>query len=209
MKEGADMFTGLIEELGHVAQVEERPAGRRFWLAAELVMEDAHVGDSIACSGVCLTVVALEPGRFAVEAIPETLSRTTLGTWAVGDRVNLERSLKLEQRLGGHMVQGHVDGVGEVIADVAEGDGTRITIRVPAELRRFIPEKGSLSVDGISLTVAALTPDGCEIAYIPHTLAVTTAQDHKAGRRVNLEVDLLARYLARLLEESGMAGRQS
>ncbi len=203
------MFTGLIEEVGHVAQLEERSAGRRFWLAAELVMEDAHVGDSIACSGVCLTVVALEPGRFAVEAIPETLARTTLGAWAVGERVNLERALRLEQRLGGHMVQGHVDGVGEVIVDAKEGDGTRITIRVPTELRRFIPEKGSLAIDGISLTVAALTPDGCEIAYIPHTLAVTTAQDHKAGRRVNLEVDLLARYLARLLEDSGMAGRQS
>ena len=201
------MFTGLIEELGHVAQVEERPAGRRFWLAATHVLEDAHVGDSIACSGVCLTVVALEPGRFAVEAIPETLARSTLGEWRVGDRVNLERSLKLEQRLGGHMVQGHVDGVGEVIAEEKEGDGTRITIRVPAELRRFIPEKGSLCVDGISLTVAALTPEGCEIAYIPHTLAVTSAGAYAPGTRVNLEVDLLARYLARMLEMPGEGQR--
>ena len=203
------MFTGLVEELGHIAHVEERPDGRRFWIAATRVLEDAQVGDSIACSGVCLTAVALEPGRFAVAAIPETLNRSTLGDWAVGDLVNLERSLKLEQRLGGHMVQGHVDGVGEVTADIAEGDGRRITIRLPKALRRFVPEKGSLAVDGISLTVAGLTAEGCEIAYIPHTLAVTTAQDHKAGRRVNIEVDLLARYLARLLEESGLAGRQS
>jgi riboflavin synthase len=122
----------------------------------------------------------------------------------VGDRVNLERSLKLEQRLGGHLVQGHVDGVGEVLDVRAEGDGRRVALAVPAGLRRFVAHKGSLAVDGVSLTVAALTDAGCEIAYIPHTLAVTSAGSYRPGQRVNLEVDLLARYTARLLDEAGL-----
>ncbi len=203
------MFTGIVEELGRVAAVETRPDGRRFWIEAPLVAADAAVGDSIACCGCCLTVVAREGARFAVEAVPETLRRTTLGDWREGDGVNLERSLKLEQRLGGHLVQGHVDATGAVTSVRPEGDGRRVAIALPAELRRFVPLKGSLAVDGVSLTVAALTDEGCEIAYIPHTLAVTTAGGYAAGRRVNLEVDLLARYLARLLEESGMTGRAS
>lgn len=203
------MFTGIVEEMGRVARVEERPDGRRFWIDAPLVSQDLGIGDSIAHCGCCLTVVAREGYRYAVEAIPETLRVTTLGEWREGDAVNLERSVAMGQRLGGHMVQGHVDGVGEVTAMRPEGDGRRITVRVPAPLRRFVAEKGSLTVDGISLTVAALTGEGCEIAYIPHTLAVTTAGNHLAGRRVNLEVDMLARYLARLLEETGMTGRSS
>jgi len=203
------MFTGIVEELGRVAAVDERPAGRRFWIAAPRVAEDAAIGDSIACAGCCLTVVARESGRFAVEAVPETLACTTLGEWRSGDAVNLERSLRLEQRLGGHLVQGHVDGVGSVLEARPEGDGKRVALAVPAPLRRFVAHKGSLAVDGVSLTVAAVTPAGCEIAYIPHTLAVTSAGAYAAGRRVNLEVDLLARYLARLLEDSGMTGRAS
>lgn len=197
------MFTGLIEELGRVAAVEERPAGRRFWIAAARVLEDAHVGDSIACCGCCLTAVAVEPGRFAVEAVPETLARTTLGDWQSGTAVNLERSLRLGERLGGHLVQGHVDAVGVVTAVTPEGDGRRVTLSLPRELHRFVALKGSLSVDGVSLTVAGITDDGCEIAYIPHTLAVTTAGHYRPGTRVNLEVDLLARYLARMLETTG------
>jgi riboflavin synthase len=194
------MFTGLVEELGRVQSVEERPAGRRFWIAAQRVLEDASVGDSLACSGCCLTAVAVEPGRFAVEAVPETLRLTTLGDWRPGRAVNLERSLRLADRLGGHLVQGHVDGVGEVRARVTEGDGARITIALPAALARFVALKGSLAVDGVSLTVAGLTDSSCEIAYIPHTLAMTSAGSYGPGTRVNLEVDLLARYLARLLE---------
>jgi riboflavin synthase len=201
------MFTGIVEELGRVAAVEERPEGRRFWIEAPVVSADAAIGDSIACCGCCLTVVRREGARFAVEAVPETLRRTTLGDWREGDGVNLERSLRLEQRLGGHLVQGHVDGAGTVTAVRPEGDGRRVAIALPAELRRFVAHKGSLAVDGVSLTVASLTAEGCEIALIPHTLAVTTAGAYAAGRRVNLEVDLLARYLARLLEETGMSGR--
>ena len=199
------MFTGLVEERGTVAAVEERPGGRRFWIAAARVMEDARVGDSIAVSGCCLTAVAVEPARFAVEAVPETLARTTLGEWREGDAVNLERSLKLDQRLGGHLVQGHVDGVGE-IADVApEGDGRRVAIELPPPLARYVAEKGSLAVDGTSLTVARADGSRCEVALIPHTLAVTVAGDYRPGRRVNLEVDLVARYVARLLDEAGLA----
>ena len=197
------MFTGLIEETGRVAHAEERPDGRRLWIAAGLVLADAKVGDSINCSGCCLTAVAVESGRFAVEAVPETLRRTTLGDWREGTPVNLERSLRLADRLGGHLVQGHVDGVGEVRAVAAEGDGRRVTLAIPRALHRFVAEKGSLSVDGVSLTVAGLTDSGCEIAYIPHTLAVTSAGGYAPGTRVNLEVDLLARYLARMLETAG------
>lgn len=197
------MFTGLVEEQGRVQAVEERPEGRRFWIAAALVTTDAKIGDSIACAGCCLTAVAVEPTRFAVEAVPETLRRTTLGDWRVGTIVNLERSLRLGDRLGGHLVQGHVDAVGEARAVTPEGDGRRVLLAIPQELRRFIALKGSLTVDGVSLTVAGLTDSGCEIAYIPHTLAMTSAGSYAPGSRVNLEVDLLARYLARMLETAG------
>jgi len=201
------MFTGLVEETGTLVRIEERPQGRRLWIGAARVLADAAVGDSLAVSGCCLTVTALEPERFAVETVPETLRRTTLGRLRTGERVNLERSLRLDQRLGGHLVQGHVDGVGEVRAMTPEGDGMRLALRIPAELRRFVAEKGSIAVDGVSLTVAGLTSEGCEIALIPHTLAHTTASAYAAGTAVNLEVDLLARYLARLVDEAGLAGR--
>lgn len=197
------MFTGLVEEVGHVEGVETRPDGRRFWIAARAVLADARIGDSIACSGCCLTVIECEATRFAVEAVPETLRRTTLGEWREGTPVNLERSLRLGDRLGGHLVQGHVDAVGEVRTSVPEGEGRRVHVALPSELARFVAFKGSLAVDGVSLTVAALTDNGCEIAYIPHTLAVTSAGGYGPGTRVNLEVDLLARYLARMLEFAG------
>ena len=201
------MFTGLVEECGRVESVEKRPAGRRLWIAASLVLEDARVGDSIACSGCCLTAVAVEPARFAVDAVPETLRRSTLGDWGAGTPVNLERSLRLSSRLGGHLVQGHVDGVGEVLARVPEGDGARLRLSLPAEVMRFVALKGSLAVDGVSLTVAGLTGASAEIAYIPHTLAMTSAGSYVPGTRVNLEVDLLARYLARMLERPGEGRR--
>jgi riboflavin synthase len=195
--------------LGTVVAVESKPDGRRFWIESARVAADAAIGDSIACSGCCLTVIAREASRFAIDAVPETLRLTTLGEWREGEGVNLERSLKLEQRLGGHLVQGHVDATGTVTAVRPEGEGRRVALALPADLKRFVPVKGSLAVDGVSLTIAALTEEGCEIAYIPHTLAVTVAGAYAPGRRVNLEVDLLARYLARLLEESGASGRVS
>lgn len=205
------MFSGIVEEMGRVTGVEERPhasgGGRRLWIAAQRVLEDARVGDSIAVSGCCLTAVSVEPGRFAVDLVPETLARTTLGAWREGDAVNLERSLRLEQRIGGHLVQGHVDGVGEVRRVSREGEGRRLGLSLPGPLARFVAEKGSLAVDGVSLTVAACDGATCEIALIPHTLRVTVAGAYAEGTRVNLEVDLVARYLARLLEESGVPGR--
>ena len=201
------MFTGLVEEQGSVLAAEPRPEGRRFWIGARVVMDGLQVGDSVACSGCCLTAVAVESGRFAVEAVPETLRCTTLGEWAAGTSVNLERSLRFGDRLGGHLMQGHVDATGTVTAITREGDGKRVSIELPPELRRFVAWKGSLAVDGVSLTVAGLTDTIAEIAYIPHTLAVTTAGGYAAGTRVNLEVDLLARYLARMLDSAGEGPR--
>jgi riboflavin synthase len=193
------MFTGLVEELGRVEDVVPRPGGRRLRIAAARVMQDAARGDSIAINGCCLTMVELAPADFTVEAVPETLARTTLGALEPGEPVNLERAMRFDQRLGGHLMQGHVDGVGEVRAVVEEGEGRRVALAVPEGLRRYVAEKGSIAVDGVSLTVAALVPGGCEIAYIPHTLAVTVAGNYAPGRRVNLEVDLIARYVARWL----------
>jgi riboflavin synthase len=207
------MFSGIVEEVGRVARIEERGgapggAGRRFWIAAERVLADARVGDSIAVSGCCLTAVAVEPECFAVEAVPETLSRTTLGAWREGAAVNLERALRLDQRIGGHLVQGHVDGVGEVRGVAREGDGQRLALALPEGLARFVAEKGSIAVDGVSLTVAAANGAACEIALIPHTLRATVAHAYAPGTRVNLEVDLVARYLARLFDEAFEAGRR-
>jgi riboflavin synthase alpha subunit len=203
------MFTGLVEERGRVSAVEPTAGGRRFWIAAARVLEDARVGDSLAVSGCCLTVLELDRGRFAAEAVPETLRRTTLGELEPGADVNLERPLRLDQRLSGHLVQGHVDGVGLVRGVVPEGAGRRVTLELPEDLARFVAEKGSLAVDGVSLTVAACAGRSCDIAYIPHTLEVTTAGSYTPGRRVNLEVDLLARYLARWLEDAGPPGRKA
>lgn len=203
------MFTGLIEELGRIDAIEERGEDRRLWIGARRVLEGARVGDSINCDGCCLTAIAIEPRRFAVEAVPETLARTTLGTRRTGDALNLERALALGERMGGHLVQGHVDGVGVVRRFEPEGEGRRLSLEIPEELRRYVAEKGSLAVDGVSLTVAQLTPEGCEIAYIPHTLTATTAGTYALGRSVNLEVDLIARYLARLLDATGVMGRST
>ena len=203
------MFTGLVEEMGEVLGIEERAPGRRFWVGAREVLADTRIGDSLSVSGCCLTVVAREADRFAVEAVPETLARTTLGEWRVGERGNLERAMRLDQRLGGHLVQGHVDGVGRVTGVAREGDGRRLTLEVPEALGRFVAEKGSLAVDGVSLTVAraGAGATGCEIALIPHTLERTVAGTYAPGRRVNLEVDLIARYAARLLDDGAVARR--
>ena len=196
------MFTGLVEERGRVVEVEDRPGVRRLRIAADVVGRELSVGESVAVNGCCLTVSAHAPEHFEFEAVPETLARTTLGRLGAGDAVNLERALRLDQRLGGHLVQGHVDGVGQVVALAAEGAGLRMSLEIPVSLRRFVAEKGSIAVDGISLTVAGCTAVGCEIALIPHTLAHTVAGDYAPGDHVNLEVDLLARYLARLLDAS-------
>ncbi len=203
------MFTGLVEEIGSIRRIEERPAGRRLWIDARLVVEDARRGDSIAVDGCCLTATELDADGFAVDAVPETLSRTTIGERRAGEPVNLERPLRLDQRLGGHLVQGHIDGVGAVHSIVEEGDGARARFELPPALARFVAEKGSIALDGVSLTVAAVRGNGCEVAFIPHTLAATVAGRYAAGRRVNVEVDLIARYLARFLDGAEATGGRS
>ncbi|HEY3216997.1 MAG TPA: riboflavin synthase [Candidatus Eisenbacteria bacterium] len=201
------MFTGLVEEMGWIERIAAVPQGRRIRVRAERVTSDARLGDSLAVNGCCLTAVAVDRQGFEAEVVAETLERTTLGSLEEGEPVNLERSLKLDQRLGGHLVQGHVDGRGEVRGLAPEGDGVRVTLGIPEGLARFVAEKGSLAVDGVSLTVARALGTTCEVALIPHTLKATIAGRYRPGQAVNLEVDLMARYLARLLDEAEWARR--
>lgn len=199
------MFTGLVTDVGTIRKTQDRNGLRRFELESAFDAATIEMGASIMHSGVCLTVVdfgARDGGGswFAVEAVPETLSVTVLGEWAEGTRVNLEQSLKLGQELGGHFVFGHVDGVGEVVSVVAEGESWRLTIRPPAQITKYFATKGSAAVNGVSLTVAKALDNGdFELAIIPHTWAVTTLSDLAPGRRVNLEIDMLARYVARMI----------
>ena len=194
------MFTGIVEELGRVRAVIAQEGGVRIEIDAATVLDDAVLGGSIAVNGCCLTVVELGSGWWAADAIIETIDRTTIGTLSVGDPVNLERPLRLADRLGGHVVQGHVDGIGVVGARDGLADGsTRLRIEVPGDLTRYMVEKGSITVDGASLTVAEVSDDGFAVALIPHTLAVTTLGVRHPGDTVNLEVDVLAKYVERLL----------
>ncbi len=199
------MFTGIIEELGTVRAIVPQEGGVRIEIDATTVVDDAELGASIAVNGCCLTVVEFGPDWWAADAIVETLDRTTIGTLAVGDPVNLERPVRLTDRLGGHVVQGHVDGVGMVAEREQLPDGsTRLRVDVPATVRagsltRYVVEKGSITVDGASLTVADVDDDGFAVALIPHTLAVTTLGVRHPGDTVNLEVDVLAKYVERLL----------
>ncbi|HST16112.1 MAG TPA: riboflavin synthase [Gaiellaceae bacterium] len=193
------MFTGLIREVGMVAALDAGGDGLRLTIEAPETARDAQLGDSIALSGVCLTVVDRTDGRLAFDAVPETLSRTSLKTLEPGSRVNVEPALRAGDPLGGHYVQGHVDGVGSIRSVEPEGDGRRIWVDAPADLLRYVVEKGSVAVEGTSLTIADLDDRGFAIALIPHTLAETTLGALTAGDLVNLEVDVLAKYVERLL----------
>ena len=199
------MFTGIVSDVGELIDVEEKAEGlRRLRIACGYDPDTIDIGASIACSGVCLTVV--ERGRtgnrpsFAVDAAAETLRMTTAQTWRRGTRLNLERSLRLGDELGGHMVSGHVDGIAELIARDDFVDMAGLTLRAPAALSRFIAPKGSVALDGVSLTVNEVKADTFTVLIIPHTLRVTTLGDMAPGARLNLEVDQMARYAARLLE---------
>jgi len=203
------MFTGLVTDVGRVTSVEDVNGIRRLSVESRYPLSSVQLGASIEHSGICLTVVDFGPtdaggSWWTVEAIPETLSRTTLGSWTVGAQVNLELSLKLGDELGGHLVYGHVDGLGRVRSVAPDGDSRRIRIEIAEPLAKFLAEKGSITVDGVSLTVSAVgRSDGSEwfeVAIIPHTWQVTTLGALAAGDRVNLEVDMLARYVARMLE---------
>ena len=192
------MFTGIVREIGSVAAVSGGSEGIRLELDAPGTATAVAIGDSVALNGVCLTVVAIEGGRLSFDAVPETLSRTSLDALVPGSAVNVEPALRAGDPLGGHYVQGHVDGVGRVVSVEPEGDGARIAIAAP-EVARYCVEKGSITVQGVSLTVAAADEQGFEVALIPHTLAVTTLGEIAPGDRVNLEVDVLAKYVEKLL----------
>jgi riboflavin synthase len=201
------MFTGLILERGRLIS-DPVPSGQGgVWLAVGMSLELAErlgIGDSVAVSGVCLTVVEKEPRQVLVELSPETLARTNLGELRGGDEVNLEPALRMGDPLGGHMVQGHVDGTAEVVGRRDLADHRVLAFSIPPDLAPFLVEKGSVTVDGVSLTVSALLPDRFEVALIPHTLEMTTLSRRVPGDRVNLEVDVLAKYVHRMLAARGL-----
>jgi riboflavin synthase len=194
------MFTGIVEEQGRVRSVTPNEGGACLVIDARAVLDDAEIGASIAVNGCCLTVTGFDDGWFAADAVIETLARTNLGDLAAGDPVNLERPLRLADRLGGHLVQGHVDATGVVLDRAPQPDGsTMITIEAPHGVRRYIVHKGSITIDGVSLTVARADHDAFAVALIPHTLSVTTLGERAVGARVNLEVDLVAKYVESLI----------
>ncbi|MFJ5550734.1 riboflavin synthase [Streptomyces sp. NPDC093225] len=193
------MFTGIVEELGEVAAIEQLPDASRFRLRGPLVTEGAKHGDSIAVNGVCLTVVETENGEFTADVMQETLKRSSLGALTPGSRVNLERPMALGGRLGGHLVQGHVDGTGSIVSRTPSEHWEIVKVSLPAELSRYVVEKGSITVDGVSLTVVEAAADHFTISLIPTTLALTTLGIKQPGDPVNLEVDVLAKYVERLL----------
>jgi riboflavin synthase len=193
------VFTGIVREQGSVAAVEARDRGVRLVIEAPLTAGATALGDSIAVDGVCLTATEIRDGHVAFDAVAETLSRSTLGALVAGSDVNLEPAVRAGEPLGGHYVQGHVDGVGEVRRVERDGDGLRVWIDATPDLLRYCVEKGSIAVQGVSLTIAELADDAFAVALIPHTLAVTTLGGIAIGDRLNLEVDVLAKYVERLV----------
>jgi riboflavin synthase len=193
------MFTGIVEELGAVVAVEPQTDAARLTIRGPLVTSDAHAGDSIAVNGVCLTVVSHEAGTFTADVMAETLNRSSLGALAPGSPVNLERPVTLSARLGGHLVQGHVDGTGKILAREPAEHWELVTVGLPDDLARYVVEKGSITVDGVSLTVVAAGPDWFSVSLIPTTLALTTLGSKGPGELVNLEVDIIAKYVEKLM----------
>lgn len=196
------MFTGIVTDVGQVRHIEKR-GDTHFVIATQYDVSVIDIGASIACSGACMTVVDKGNAKdrwFAFSASGETLSKTTLGDWKIGDRVNLERPMRVGDELGGHIVSGHVDDVAEIVSILPEGESTRITFQAPVPLARFIAPKGSVALDGVSLTVNEVDGTRFGVNIIPHTFQVTTFGQAKPGKKVNLEVDLFARYVARLVK---------
>jgi riboflavin synthase len=201
------MFTGIVEERGHIVAVEPLPDAARLTVAGPLVTSDAKHGDSIAVNGVCLTVVDVENGAFTADVMRETLTRSSLDKIATGDSVNLERAARVDARLGGHIVQGHVDGTGVIRSREPSENWDLVRIGLPPQLNRYLVEKGSITVDGVSLTVAGVSLDTFTVALIPTTLSHTTLGFRQPGDTVNLEVDVVAKYVERLT--AGYSGAPS
>lgn len=189
------MFTGLVQTIGTVRSVEKNGTDMRAVIESDL--KDLALGASVCCSGCCLTVTEITANRFAVDISAETLSKTNMGDWQAGSRVNLEPSLQLGDELGGHFVFGHIDGLAQIVSIEPDGESRRITIKAPVDLQGFIAPKGSVSLDGISLTVNAVESDTFSVNIIPHTWDATTLADRQPGDRLNIEIDMLARYVAR------------
>ena len=194
------MFTGIVEERGTVASVEPLTNAERIAIRGSVVLADVRPGDSIAVNGVCLTVVDIGPDSFTADVMQETLKRSSLGSAGVGSEVNLERAARFDSRLSGHLVQGHVDGTGEVLVIEPDPHWTLMRISLPAGLGRYVVEKGSITVDGVSLTVVGVDDDGFSVSLIPTTLAETTLGSRRVGDTVNLEVDAIAKYVERLMQ---------
>jgi riboflavin synthase len=193
------MFTGIISALGKIAELEERQGDLRLSIRApELNFDDVRLGDSIACNGVCLTAVELIDQGFIADVSVETLSLTTIQNWEVGTGINLEKAMQATDRFGGHIVSGHVDGIGEVVSLHEDARSWRFNIKAPQNLAKYIAQKGSITVDGTSLTVNAINGSELELNIVPHTMLHTIISDYQVGTKVNLEVDLIARYLERL-----------
>jgi riboflavin synthase len=193
------MFTGIISAIGKIAELEHRQGDVRISIhAPELGFEDVRLGDSIACNGVCLTAVELIDQGFIADVSVETLSLTTIEHWQVDTRINLEKAMQASDRFGGHIVSGHVDGIGEVVSLHEDARSWRFTIKAPTNLAKYIAQKGSITVDGTSLTVNAVNGSEFELNIVPHTMIHTVISDYQVGSKVNLEVDLIARYLERL-----------
>ena len=191
------MFTGIVADRGEVVEAEAGAVDGRLWIRSSL-LADCSVGASVSVDGVCLTVVDVDADVCRFDVSAETVSRSTLGTKEPGDHVNLERPVRAGDELGGHIVQGHVDAVGTVLAVVPDGEGSRLVVAAPADLLRYVVQKGSVTVDGVSLTASDVREDAFEIALEPHTVAVTTLGDIQPGRKVNIEVDVLAKYVEKL-----------
>jgi riboflavin synthase len=203
------VFTGIVRELGRVTSAAGGDTGRALEIEAPGVASAIAVGDSVALDGCCLTAEAVEGASISFHAVPETIARSTLGRLTVGDAVNVEPALRVGDALGGHFVQGHVDAVGRVQSVEAEGDGLRVFVEAPDEVLRYCVEKGSVTLDGISLTIAELAEDAFAVVLVPHTLEATTLSALVPGREVNLEVDVIAKYVERLLGASGDRGLRS
>ena len=194
------MFTGIIEELGKVSAIEKQPDAIRLTIACGKVLSDLKRGDSISCSGTCLTAMEIDGTSFTADVMLETLKRSSLSEVKVGDVINLERAMQHETRFGGHIVQGHVDGVGEVISREKSDNWDWVRIRIPADLMKYVVMKGSITIDGISLTVNELGEDHIAVSLIPETLEVTTLGYKQPGDKVNVEADVLAKHIERLLQ---------